>query len=97
MIPTIEQIVEDLIAGVVTARQAIGWLHQHAELASNELRDMFACAALQGLLANSFNDGVNQPLSLTSFAKTAELAYKQADEMLKRRDMRLAGDGERTS
>jgi len=85
MIPTIETIVEDLIAGVMTARQAISWLHQHAADGTAELRDMFACAALEGLLANSYADGVRKPLSLANHVEMAEMAYRQAEAMLEAR------------
>jgi hypothetical protein len=94
LIPTIEQIVEDLLAGTISRRQAIGWLHQHAEGAANELRDMFACAALQGMLGNSYNDGVNKPLSVATNLDMAEMAYAQADAMLKRRSSCDAAGGE---
>jgi hypothetical protein len=52
MIPSIETIVEGLIAGTYTAAQAVGWLHQHAEGAANEERRYFAALALQGVLAS---------------------------------------------
>lgn len=87
MIPTIETIVEDLLAGTITKQQAIALLHQHAEDAYRELRDEIAVRALQGLLAaeahpnacgfpNSFDDGG------MSFAQSA---YTLADTMLKAR------------
>ena len=47
------------------------------------LRDYLAAAALTGLLANSYNDGENKPLSLATRLDMAEMAYWQADEMLK--------------
>ena len=43
MIPTIESIVEMLIAGECTAQQAIAWIAQHMENA--DLRDHFAAHA----------------------------------------------------
>ena len=49
------------------------------------LRDYFAAAALTGLLANSFHDGVHKPLSHATNLEMAEMAYHVADEMLKRR------------
>lgn len=52
MIPTIEDIVEGLLAGTITKQQAIEWLHQHAEGAYVTLRDEFAAAALTGILSD---------------------------------------------
>ena len=49
MIPTIEQIIEDLLAGTITKSKAVTWLHQHAEGANDELRNHFAgliCASM---------------------------------------------------
>lgn len=46
-------------------------------------RDYFAAAALQGLLANSFSDGYNQPLSLASQEEIAAIARDQADHLIK--------------
>lgn len=78
MIPTIEQIVEDLLTGAISRHQAIGWLHQHAEGAANDLRDMFAAAALTGLYAgNVYSDAHDW---------AAEAAYRSADAMLKQRN-----------
>lgn len=85
MIPTIEQICKDLFAARITVDQAIAWLHQHADGTASELRDAFAAAALTGFLSNSFSDGVNKPLSHATALEMAELSYRQADEMLKRR------------
>lgn len=85
MIPTIETICEDLKAGKITVGQAVSWLHQHAEGSANESRDMFAAMAMQGLLANSYNDGEHKPLSLATALDVSEMAYRQADAMLKAR------------
>ncbi len=49
MIPTIEQIIEDLTAGAITKGQALVWISQHLERAQEGLRDGFAasiCAAM---------------------------------------------------
>lgn len=35
MIPTIEQIVADLVAGIITKAQAVAWLEQHKRLAAD--------------------------------------------------------------
>lgn len=75
MIPTIEQIVEDVRSGKVGTSQAIGWLHQHAEAATQELRDYFAASALQGMIASG------NAFSLES----TKAAYKFADAMLQAR------------
>lgn len=59
-----------------------GWVYGETGMT---LRDYFAAAALTGLLANSFNDGVQKPLSHATNLERAEMAYHAADEMLKRR------------
>lgn len=46
-------------------------------------RDYFAAAALQGLLANSFSDGYNQPLSMANQEEMAAMARDQADHLIK--------------
>lgn len=56
------------------------------------LRDYFAAAALTGLLANSHDNRINKPLSLASALEMAELAYHNADEMLKHRERTAASD-----
>ena len=76
MIPTIETICVDLKAGKITVQQAIAWLHQHAEGSANELRDMFAAAALQGLCANAH---------INPDVQYGPMAYKLADDMLRNR------------
>lgn len=85
MIPTIEQIVEDLKAGTITASQAVTWLHQHAQGAANELRDMFAGLALQGMLCNGF-----MPSEVSQHGRIPYdypgAAYEMADAMLKARE-----------
>lgn len=80
MIPTINTIVEDLLAGKITKHQAIEWLNQHAEGAIDELRDAFALAALQGLCADRHHaDTQGRPRIM------AVMAYECADAMLERR------------
>jgi hypothetical protein len=83
VIPTIEQIIEDLLSGTITKQQAIGWLHQHAAEAGRWLRDDFAAAALNGLCTAQEQDGAWQ---YGGNELVAETAYKIADEMLKARD-----------
>jgi predicted alpha/beta-hydrolase family hydrolase len=79
MIPTIEQIVEGVKAGIVTASQAVSWLHMHAEGSANELREHFAGLAMQGLIAHG-------DLDILSYGAVAKAAYELSDEMLKARN-----------
>lgn len=46
-------------------------------------REHFAALAMQGMLANSFNDGATQPLSTASNLKIARMAVAQADTLIK--------------
>lgn len=46
------------------------------------LREYFAAKAMQGLLANSFNDGISMPLSKATANEIARMAFEQADYML---------------
>ncbi len=88
MIPTIEQIVEDLAAGKVSKSQAVSWLQQHAAGTVDELRDAYAMAILQGELAaqDARNDGkgteVLTPDTMDAFAARC---FAMADVMLKAR------------
>ena len=77
MIPTIETIVEGLLSGECTKEQAAGWLHQHAEDAGRYLRDEFAMAALQGIIA--LQEG------LGNWQQTAKYCYGCADAMIEQR------------
>jgi hypothetical protein len=80
MIPTIEKIVEDLIAGNITQHQAVEWLHEHAKKEDENLRDMFAGFACQGLCADRHHsDTQGSPENI------AEISYYVADEMMKAR------------
>lgn len=76
MIPSIEQIIEDLMAGSITKSQAITWLLQHAQDAHQDLRDYFAGQVVMGL-------------SIKREGKTDEHdainAYRLADAMMKAR------------
>lgn len=92
MIPTIEQICEDLKAGTITVQQAVAWLHQHAEGAANDLRDHFAGLALSGMLNSMAN--VNCHTAALTKAREAGIllheglaisAYAHADAMLSAR------------
>lgn len=80
MIPSIETIVEDLLAGSITKQQAIAWLNQHAEDAGYCLRDELAGRAMQGLLTAETQDYNHGPDE-----KLIAHAYKLADLMLKER------------
>lgn len=83
MIPTIETIVADLLAGTITKEQAIAWLNQHAEGADQELRDCFAMQAMQGVIVTCAADTRLPGQSHAEYF--ARLAYEQADAMLKER------------
>ena len=93
MIPSIETTVEDLAAGRITKSQAVSWLYAHAEGAANELRDIFAAAALKGYSANArvmnkaideWDDGKGpRPTCIAEFL--AGLSYEVADAMLEAR------------
>ena len=79
MIPSIETIAEDLAAGRITTAQAIAWLYQHAEGATDDLRDHFAANAITGCLPGSaFSTGELQI--------KAQWAYRMADAMLSERN-----------
>lgn len=45
-------------------------------------REYFAAMAMQGLLANSFQDGINEPLSHANNTQIAGMAVDQADCLL---------------
>lgn len=89
MIPTIETILEDLLAGKIEKWQAVEALERHADLAGWSLRDEFAGQALAGVTANP-----NTPDQLIGFGfegskdLLAEYAYACADAMLKHRATR---------
>ena len=74
MIPTIETIVDDLAAGLITKHQAVTWLHAHAEDGGSDLRDHFAAQALIGW--GEYEGTVHE---------AAKAAYKMADAMMKAR------------
>jgi hypothetical protein len=91
MIPTIETIIEDLIAGRITKPAAITWLLQHAEDAHADLRDHFASQCVAGLLANSGGPVQHSPMSGWDFCNctpnnVAQTAYGMADAMMKARE-----------
>lgn len=86
MIPSIENIAEGVKSGEYTTAQAVTWLYQHAEAATQELRDAFAMAALQGECAAQ--DGRNFGIAVNDmdYLNAAMRAYKYADAMLKARE-----------
>jgi len=85
MIPTIETIVEGLVAGTYTKQQAIGWLYLHAEEAYRGLRDDFAAAALQGMLAYPGDERGGNAHTNSTPLDCANAAYAYADAMLAER------------
>ncbi len=74
MIPSIEDILADLMNGRMTFATAKAYIEQHLQLAQDntDLRDHFAAKAMQGLLAKN---GSCHPAD----------AYDMADAMLKAR------------
>jgi hypothetical protein len=78
MIPTIEQILADLMDGSITREKALAWIEAHIEAAedANHTRDFFAGQALQALLP-IYESGPTFDL--------CERAYRTADNMLKAR------------
>lgn len=66
------------------------WTHKttdgDVELASRSngltKREYFAAMAMNGFLANSFNDGMNQPLSTASNLQIAKMSAEQADALI---------------
>lgn len=85
MIPSIETIVEDAIAGRITASQAVTWLHQHAADALYDLRDQFAGQALAAIIAKSQWERATAVEMAANFAERARGAYAYADAMLEQR------------
>lgn len=71
MIPNIEDIIEDLLAGTITKQLAIGWLHAHADGSANDLRDHFAAQAIIG-----WRDTAG------TLKEDAKSAYELADAMM---------------
>jgi len=79
MIPTIEQICEDLAAGRITIQQAIEWLNIHTQTAESELRDSFAIAAMPAHMMAAYGTKIETE---TWHDYVAGLAYATADAML---------------
>jgi len=55
------------------------------EIINNPLTKLeyFSIMALQGLLSNSYNDGVTQPLSTATHIEIAKMAVSQAEVLIK--------------
>lgn len=83
MIPTIEEILSDLMAGRITYTHARALISRHMEIAEQsglgDLRDEFAGQAMQGMLANQ------HPYQASDEQMFARDAYVLADAMLKAR------------
>jgi hypothetical protein len=94
MIPTIETIIEDLLADKISKSQAVNWLHQHAEGPIEDLRDHFAGQALAGMgtwvpgrrINGEMLESSGSLLSPETREARAEWAYAQADAMLRERE-----------
>lgn len=94
MIPTIEQIIEDLLAGTISKSTAVTWLHMHAEGAENDLRDHFAgliCASMVSTIKTD-EDYYRAKACANNMGFSglsdwfASDSYKQADALIKEKD-----------
>ena len=87
MIPTIEQIVDDIWNEAISKKKAITLLHQHVHQhvadAHRDLRDEFAGQALNGLMASGY------PNAAASDALPG-IAYEIADKMIEAREKHQA-------
>lgn len=83
MIPTIETIIEDLLAGKISKAQAVSWLYVHAEDAGSSLRDDFAGQAMQAMITKS--NGQDTTGGKKGVPLVAQYAYEYADAMLAER------------
>jgi predicted Zn-dependent protease len=87
MIPTIEQIIYDLLAGKLNEPEAIKLIDRHIRLAlqaseDKELRDVFAMAAMQGILAGPCS---REGVPISGWFDAPTFAYQVADSMLEAR------------
>jgi hypothetical protein len=80
VIPPIEQIVDDLLAGRLAKQQAIVWLMVHAADAGKDIEDDFAIAAFKSLI-------ILHHVEMTP-EEIAEEAYKYAKAAVTVRDER---------
>lgn len=83
MIPTINDILQDLMRGTLTYTQALAYIEQHlaaAREADENMRDVFAGLAMQGTIASAPNG--RAPVCST----LADWSYEMADAMLEARN-----------
>jgi hypothetical protein len=89
MIPTIEQIMSNLLDGSITREKALAWIEAHLRLAeetaSESMRDGFAAAAMQGLLAYPGSETAGNWQNNSTPGDVSAQAYVYADAMLKAR------------
>jgi hypothetical protein len=76
VIPTVDNIVDGLIAGTMNRDEAISWIHAHIDAAQD--RDELAALAMNGLMGTRDWDA-----TLTPAAEIAQRAYNVADAMIK--------------
>lgn len=82
MIPTIESIIAELMSGTMARGQAYAYLMEHMKLASTEtLRDVFAAAAISGVVAVCGGDTRNDGETTEDYF--ARKAYGIADAMVR--------------
>lgn len=80
-IPTIEEIVSDLITLSITHDKAVALINQHIEAAKGTRRDELAGQLAAGMLANPANIGM-------SVADRSNHSYYQADDLIARGEQR---------
>ena len=72
MVPEIEEIIRMVVDGKCTPAQAVGWIAEQRaidwESADAKLRDHFAMAAMQGMLASNAAPAVRTHLASEAFA-----------------------------
>jgi hypothetical protein len=89
MIPSIEDILADLMDGSITREKAIAWIEAHLRLteetASESMRDGFAAAAMQGLLAYPGSEAAGNWQNNSTPGDVYTQAYVYADAMIEAR------------
>lgn len=81
MIPTIDNILKDLMRGAMTYAQALAYIEQHlaaAREANEDMRDVFAGLAMQALIQSLTVEPGEPPLA----SGVGVMAYQYADAML---------------
>lgn len=48
--------------------------------------EVYSLSCIQGLLSNSFNDGLHQPIALADYKEMAEMAVSQAKALMEELD-----------